>query len=764
MANNGAALAGNGLGVPPPLNTLVPATATKQYFTEAQWTTLMSIMDTVISPIYSHSNSDYNDSQISISNEDYNRMVKHLNEKVTDAPPEELLNRFLAERPSEIPRFDEVLRRTLTEFTPDKQRNDLVDGLSKLNNPVFSWLLTGYTTPFHKQPVVIRQAIFQSWRGSMLMNKLYGGMAQAAKSVFIRTSPTFKQVTGYDGLQSKVSPEAGDKFTFKQFHADDEPKILETDVVIVGSGCGGAVCAKNLAEAGHKVMVVEKGYSYSPESFPMEENDAMANLFDGGGISAVDDGSMTILSAATWGGGGAVNWSASLQPQSFVRKEWAQGRGLTFFNTAEFQTCLDRVCGYMGVSTDHIHHNHANTVLMEGARKLGYHFKAVPQNDGGKVHYCGTCTLGCGNGGKHGTLITWLPDAANAGAEFIEGFKVDSVLFDESTGTKVATGVKGTWTSRPESNSIPVTRDIIINAKKVIISCGTMWSPIVLMNSGLTAQCLQNHQIGRNLYLHPVNIIIGVFATDVRPWEGSALTSVCTSLEDLDGAGHGVKIETAAMVPGMSMALLQANSGLSWKTRVLKYRHMNNFIIIGRDRDTGRIYPDKNSGAPRAAYTTSKFDSGILLKGLVACAKIVYASGAYEIHASIAGIEPFIRTPESIEAQGKGADDIEPGITDPAFQQWLKELRKIGNRPGVATYACAHQMGSNRMSTREQDGVVDPQGRVWGTQGLYVSDASVFPSATGVNPMITNMAISDWISRGVSETLKREACGLETTI
>jgi choline dehydrogenase-like flavoprotein len=58
------------------------------------------------------------------------------------------------------------------------------------------------------------------------------------------------------------------------------------------------------------------------------------------------------------------------------------------------------------------------------------------------------------------------------------------------------------------------------------------------------------------------------------------------------------------------------------------------------------------------------------------------------------------------------------------------------------------------MSAREKDGVVDPRGRVWGTEGLYVSDASVFPSASGVNPMITNMAISDWISRGVSKELR----------
>ena len=57
------------------------------------------------------------------------------------------------------------------------------------------------------------------------------------------------------------------------------------------------------------------------------------------------------------------------------------------------------------------------------------------------------------------------------------------------------------------------------------------------------------------------------------------------------------------------------------------------------------------------------------------------------------------------------------------------------------------------MGTSPRNSVVDPKGKVWGVEGLYVADASVFPSASGVNPMITNMAISDWISRGVAKGL-----------
>lgn len=183
---------------------------------------------------------------------------------------------------------------------------------------------------------------------------------------------------------------------------------------------------------------------------------------------------------------------------------------------------------------------------------------------------------------------------------------------------------------------------------------------------------------------------------------------------------------------------------------------MAGFISIARDRDTGRIYPDAASGLPRIEYTPSTFDRGHIMTGVIALAKMCYVTGAAEIHVCIQGVKPFIRD-EDIKSATPDTpipDDMDPGVTDPRFAQWLVEIERIGNKPPIGTFACAHQMGSNRMSAREKDGVVDPKGRVWGTEGLYVADASVFPSASGVNPMVTNLAISDWISRGVSKELR----------
>lgn len=277
---------------------------------------------------------------------------------------------------------------------------------------------------------------------------------------------------------------------------------METDIVIVGSGCGGSVCAKNLAEAGHSVLVVEKAYHFPSEHLPMSQADAAVHLYMNGGIVQSDDTSTIVKAGQAFGGGGTINWSASLQTQDFVREEWA-ARGLPFFTSSEFQESLDRVCHRMGVSADHVEHSKNNQLLIEGAKKLGYSVKAVPQNTAGKKHYCGYCTLGCGASEKQGPMVSFLPDAGKAGAKFIEGFDVESILFEPDVKVgKTATGIKGLWKSRDSSGGVSgldrTSREVVVKAKRVIVSCGSMQSPLLLLRSGLT-----NPQIGRNLHLHP---------------------------------------------------------------------------------------------------------------------------------------------------------------------------------------------------------------------------------------------------------------------
>lgn len=373
--------------------------------------------------------------------------------------------------------------------------------------------MTGSCIPFHQQPPHVREAVVQGWLRSWLptIRRAAKSLARIAQISWLMNASVFRDLTGYPVVPVDWRPGPDFDFSFLQFSArrQAEPQTakaeaavpssssssltattVETDILIVGSGCGGGVCAKVLAEAGHRVIVVDKGYYFPPSMLPMTGGAAGRYLFDGSVGSSVDN-SVSISAGSNWGGGGTVNWSVSLQTQDFVRKEWA-AQGLDFFDTPEYQACMDRVCKRMGVATEPVVQTHRGKALLEGSRKLGWAAQVCPQNSGGAEHSCGYCTLGCGSGQKQGPAVCWLPDAARAGAEFIEGFAVEKILFEDESDSKKATGAVGTWTSRDEEGGVTgsieerESREVTIHAKRVIVACGSVWSPLILARSGLT--------------------------------------------------------------------------------------------------------------------------------------------------------------------------------------------------------------------------------------------------------------------------------------
>ncbi|PWY89889.1 long-chain fatty alcohol dehydrogenase [Aspergillus heteromorphus CBS 117.55] len=734
-----------------PLDVPLPPVSSTPIFTGHQWVTLMALADTVIPSIRGPTAYKSASTKV-IPHSELNRNISTLARSASGPGSDAttIAIQYLEEDASSNPHFREALQRVFSDFVPEEGRYGLSSVLTALNSRAGSLLLTGSVTLIQDQPIYMRERIFRGWETSRLrpMRAVYRALSGLFKRTWVTNSPTLCPVLGFPRVPVHGKPADGFKFSFVQLPPAEETEIIETDVVIIGSGCGGSVAAKNLAEAGHKVLVVDKSYHYASNQFPMNANEGFINMFEAGGAVSTDDGCMAVLAGSTWGGGGTINWSASLQPQRFVREEWANS-GLPFFTTMEFQRSLDRVSERMGVSSEHIKHNKGNRMLLEGSRRLGYAAKAVPQNTGGNEHYCGYCTLGCHSAGKKGPTETFLADAATAGAVFMEGFRADRVIFAETEGGKAASGVEGTWTSRDsylgETGLGAVKRKVIIKAQQVVVSCGTLQSPLLLLRSGL-----RNPHIGRHLHLHPVAIAAAVFDHKTRPWEGAALTSVVNEFENLDGHGHGAKIEALSMLPAAFLPLFPWRDGLDFKLWAHKLTRMAGLIMLARDRDTGRVYPDPVDGRCRIAYTVSPFDRKHIVEALAASAKIMFVSGAREIHTTSREIPPFIRSSAS------DAEDAE-GVNNAGLQAWIAELRhKRPLNPERTMFASAHQMGTCRMGKSPKTSVVDSDCGVWGTQGLYVVDASVFPSASGVNPMITNMAIADWASRNIARSMRRQ--------
>lgn len=584
------------------------------------------------------------------------------------------------------------------------------DGLT-LSNPFGSLIVTYSFTPFHKQPREVREQILLSLKSARtaMMRKIFDSLIKLSSAIYIRNSDLVHKVMLYEPKVTEPPAEGHFKFQFA------DPQSLDGqdfDAIIVGSGSGGGVAAKILSEAGMRVLVMEKNLYYDPAGQAFDEREALKVMYDLGGLAATETGELGIVSGSCFGGGSAINWAASLQTPAAVRNDWATSYGLPYFKTPEFQEDLDYTFKEMGVSLPK-KQNIQNQLLMEGARRLGYAHAEVPQNNGNADHGCNhDCANGCRSGGKKGGPHKWLVDAANAGATFVIGCSVRKILFTKSR------QAKGVSALTPEG------KKITINAPRVIASCGSVQTPALLLRSRIP-----NNRIGASLYLHPTNYVYGVFPERTHPTDGQILTSVVTEFANLTPSGHGVRLETGIMQPIVSTVLMQWHGGKQYKANMAKHSHMAGFIAIARDRDHGYVQINAE-GEPIVHYVTSSFDQKSILKGTVAAAECMKAVGAEEIIVSGRGVKPW-----------KKGDD---------FESWCKQVETTPS----SAFGSAHQMGSCRMSARPGDGACDPTGAVRGCSGVWCADASVLPSASGVNPMISTMAVARKVSKGIVEQWK----------
>ncbi|RMZ81842.1 hypothetical protein DV738_g2135, partial [Chaetothyriales sp. CBS 135597] len=749
--------------VSPDLRAALPPPRPGDILTPVQWKTLLALCE----PYFP---------AIPAGTPEYEQAVASLQAYISPNASRESVDAFLAESAVELPQFRENLRRALTQLA-NKHLNDLKLVVNTLNSTAGSLLLTGYRTPFAKQPLEIRSQIIANWSSSYVpqLRRVHRTFNGLTKKSWAPVSPSVSSVIGYHIRPERLERERADSYNFKfhDFSAPDAPTTLSADVIVIGSGCGAGVVASNLSRAGLKVLVLEKGYHYSAALFPLPAAEGAENLWETGGPLASEDASIVVVAGATWGGGGTINWSASLQIPANVRNEWIQNHGLTQLASPEFQEVTDYVCERMGVakSTDptalaRIPHNFANKTLLEGSRKLGLSTIVVPQNTTGREHWCGSCSYGCSSCTKQGPANNWLPDAANHGAEFIEGCFVEKILWSSKDRSQ-ATGVLCTWTSRDHK----IKKSITIKAPRVVVSAGTLHSPLVLLRSGL-----KNRHIGKNLYLHPVNTVLALWPERIEPWEGPILTTAVTAFNTLDGlspGGHGPVIECLCSTPAFATLYRAFRPGLStkkdplaaarnFKENTAKWAHGTAFLVLQRDRDTGTIWPDpENPNIVRVTYTTSHRDRYGIAVGQAAAGRIAYVQGAEEIDCLVPDILPFVRrkTLNGSATPPSSPEEIErlKAINDRAFEAWATQVQTKGvgtKNFDAAPFGSAHQMGTCRLSKDRDSGVVDQRGKVWGTKNVWVADASVFPTASGVNPMVTTMAFAEWIARGIAREVK----------
>jgi choline dehydrogenase-like flavoprotein len=345
-------------------------------------------------------------------------------------------------------------------------------------------------------------------------------------------------------------------------------------------------------------------------------------------------------------------------------------------------------------------------VLERGLKRLGWHVDAMPRNvigcEQGKI--CGYCGYGCAIGEKQSTVKTWLADAQKHGAKLVVETRAEKVRVERG----VATGVEA-WSKKGHR--------VVVKCKQVVVACGAIHTAALLLRSAL-----ENTHIGRHLHLHPVSNISGVFDEEIRPWEGTMQAIYSDQHRNLTG-NYGVKYETTALQPVIAMAVMPWREPQDFHARMAQLKNTSAIGVLLRDRGAGRVTTDRE-GHPVSSYALSDFDRRHMQRGFRGAAEILENAGArriYSPHAKLCSYQP-----------GKSG----------SIESFVKDMDAAGWDNAQLAMFSFHIMGTARMGDSPGTSATNPSGETWEVKNLYVMDGSSFPSASGVNPMISIEAIA----------------------
>ncbi|MDQ3985603.1 MAG: GMC family oxidoreductase N-terminal domain-containing protein [Actinomycetota bacterium] len=604
------------------------------------------------------------------------------------------------------------MQQTLDQVAAAQDRKQILNALRLLNTRIGALALTGRPIPVSWLRPAEAEALIQKWRaGRNPMTRRLAGviLSLALSSCYAHPSAKWDRI-GYPG---PLGPPPDEPRRLEPMTIESD-EVMYCDVVIVGSGAGGGCAAAGLAKAGLDVIVLEKGSYNSESDFTHLEPEALKNMYLYGMTIATADLGCRIVAGSTLGGGTVVNYTTSFRTPDHVLEEWARLSGMDFFVSGEFEESLDEVSARLGVNADSSAAGKRDALMEEGLKQLGWHVDMMPRAVRGcsQDENCGYCGFGCRLGAKQSTMRTYLEDAAANGTRIIVGADVKKVNIEDGRATGVTAGVDG--------------RVLLVNARAVVSSCGAIESPALLLRSGLGGR------VGHNLHLHPGAAPFGIFDEEVRIWEGTTQARYSNEFRDWDG-GYGPIFETVPVHPGAGSTVLPWISAAQHRELMDRFANLGFCAVLPRDQTSGRVRTTREGGV-RVEYKLTRDDERRIADGVVAAARVLEAAGAREI---------FSLHPEMYSYRpGPGA-----------HERWAETTRGAGYRQGRVTLFSYHQMGSCSIGRDPRASVVDADHETHEVKNLFVVDGSNFPTASGVNPMLSIYGFANRAAKRIAARL-----------
>jgi choline dehydrogenase-like flavoprotein len=472
--------------------------------------------------------------------------------------------------------------------------------------------------------------------------------------------------------------------------AELEP--VPCDAIVIGSGAGGAFAARELARAGHDVLILEEGERWDLARLRSERPvRRFAGLYrDGGSTVALGSPPIALPLGRAVGGTTVINSGTCFRPPAAIIARWRDEHGMELAGDGLDGRLAD-VEATIGVGPVPMSVMGRNGELaLAGAAALGWRSGPLDRNAPGCQGAC-QCAIGCPNNAKAGVQLNALPEACAAGARIVTGVRVDRVLVEGGR----AVGVRARAQGRPQFE---------LRAPKVVVACGAVETPPLLRRSGIGT----HPRLGRGLSMHPALAAAGAFAEPVFAWRGVMQSAGIEELHEREG----ILLEATSSPPGMG-AIAYPAVGAELVATLERADHTATLGAMIADGPSGRVL---GSRRPLITYRLAPADANRLRRALAAVGRVLFAAGAERVELG-GGLAPA--------TSPQGLDELTAGVD-------VRRLR----------LAAFHPTGTAAAGSDPQRHPVGPRGALRGVEGAWVADGSILPSCPGVNPQVSIMALA----------------------
>jgi choline dehydrogenase-like flavoprotein len=482
---------------------------------------------------------------------------------------------------------------------------------------------------------------------------------------------------------------------------------LECEVVVVGTGAGGAACAYELASRGRAVLLLEEGEYHRRSAFTSRASETFKKLYrDQAMTFAIGNVGTPVWSGRAVGGSTVINSGTCYRAPERVFRAWRDELGLARFTSATMAPYYERVEAMLRVApAEGALTGGVGRVIARGAGSLGlsHHplVRNAPDCDGQ-----GVCCFGCPTGAKRSTDVSYIPEALLRGAQLVTGAHVASI--DVVAGR--ARGVRGTLGD--------CGRTFRVRAEAVVVAGGALMTPLLLAKNGV----VRHPMLGRNLSIHPATKVMSVFDEDIDMSRGIP-----------QGYGIDTYAEEGIMFEGASTPLDVTAIAVPWIgakfVEVMEaYRHVATFGFMIKDTSRGSVRAGPG-GSPLIFYDMNADDTRRMQRGLAILCEVFLAAGARRVLPFVAGLDE-VRSMADVSA-----------------------LRTRKLAPSDVEVTAFHPLGTCRIGSDPRTSVLGPEHETHAVERLFVTDGSAVPSSLGVNPQMTIMAMALRAAEGIDARL-----------